>query len=1013
MLCGLYLGATNYYVSPTGNDLNNGLSQSTAWQTINRVNNQANGAGFWSGDTILFQRNGIYRGTGFINTNMAGLKNTRFGIKDYGIGNLPIISGSIQINGGWISIGSGVWKRPVPEYIPNDTYTGDGWVHYLYMNKKKQTMAQYPNGWFRNSSSVGNNVTSASTIVGNWVGATVVFRSSPSSFETRQIIAQAGNTIVVNNPLSEPLGNNDYGFFIKDKLEALDSVSEWYFDRSTKIMYFKPNGGVDPNTKDIEISVYASGLSFGWTGNIEPSYFISIENIKFVHQYGSSYVNTGHGASLVLTKDFSVKNCVFEDIGIVAIGGGNMVFTGNFINRAYANGISLFGDNVNISNNILKQCGVDDGEYRNEYWGGYYGIRTGGNNDIIQNNYIDTVGYIGILGGGNNSLIKENSIHHYCHLLEDGGGIAFDHCDGLTIESNIIGPGDRAYKNGGHIEPDTVAFPKGRTVGIYYGNTSIKNTISKNNTVFGSTWYGIYVDHTSYSQGNQILGNTLFDNHIGLTYSDWSSNGSYTYNGQTKNNILYSIRRDEPVFSLYIFRDSLTRFVNTSVGNYYMNPYNHSSLANNNFVSLYERINNSLGTWQDRRGYDLTGNEHPQYLSDYKTTSVNSILLNEDFDSGTNGNWWAGPIHGSGGLSYTFGTIINLSARLLYIGNGTPDWAYGGYQMIMSHNSTFNIVVGKTYRLTYDILGGLNSNNSNNGVITVDISAPGGSNINVTRNFQSTLIRDTLYFKAKYGGASRIQFINKLLFNQYYIDNIQLSDVNVTPNDPYYRHKLFYNDSLYIRTFHSPSYGCWSDVYGNILYPNEAFSLSRFTSRILFLVPEDQCIVPLPISLLSLEAIPYDLFVDLKWSTASEADNSYFVVQKSIDNENFYDIGRVAGQGNSSYISEYSFKDDKPKLGVNYYRLKQVDIDGVFTLSNVVTANYKNILIIVPNPANTYIDVYSKDGVYEISIFDVGGRILYNKTQNVEGKVRIDISNLVRGIYYIKIGNKSGLFTKI
>jgi hypothetical protein len=96
----------------------------------------------------------------------------------------------------------------------------------------------------------------------------------------------------------------------------------------------------------------------------------------------------------------------------------------------------------------------------------------------------------------------------------------------------------------------------------------------------------------------------------------------------------------------------------------------------------------------------------------------------------------------------------------------------------------------------------------------------------------------------------------------------------------------------------------------------------------------------LPIELLSFTATPSGKFVKTNWSTASETNNNYFTVERSLDAQTFEEVGRVKGAGNSSVTLDYAFTDEKPNTGISYYRLKQTDFDGKFTYSPIVPVNF-------------------------------------------------------------------------
>ena len=114
--------------------------------------------------------------------------------------------------------------------------------------------------------------------------------------------------------------------------------------------------------------------------------------------------------------------------------------------------------------------------------------------------------------------------------------------------------------------------------------------------------------------------------------------------------------------------------------------------------------------------------------------------------------------------------------------------------------------------------------------------------------------------------------------------------------------------------------------------------------------------ITLPIELLAFTAELKESNVRLEWITASEYDNDFFEIQHSLDGVEFTTVGEVEGAGYSEEILNYDFVHSLPTPGLNYYRLKQVDYDGDFEFTPVVTINYQpeNTVFdanIFPNPA--------------------------------------------------------------
>ncbi|QKG58226.1 T9SS type A sorting domain-containing protein [Hymenobacter sp. BRD128] len=112
---------------------------------------------------------------------------------------------------------------------------------------------------------------------------------------------------------------------------------------------------------------------------------------------------------------------------------------------------------------------------------------------------------------------------------------------------------------------------------------------------------------------------------------------------------------------------------------------------------------------------------------------------------------------------------------------------------------------------------------------------------------------------------------------------------------------------------------------------------------------------PLPVELVSFTAARQGTTVRTAWTTASEKNSAYFVVQRSADGHTFADVIRVAALGNSLSRHDYTALDASPLAGVSYYRLRQVDQNGTSAYSPVVTVRFDEqpaapALVVYPNP---------------------------------------------------------------
>jgi lysophospholipase L1-like esterase len=158
--------------------------------------------------------------------------------------------------------------------------------------------------------------------------------------------------------------------------------------------------------------------------------------------------------------------------------------------------------------------------------------------------------------------------------------------------------------------------------------------------------------------------------------------------------------------------------------------------------------------------------------------------------------------------------------------------------------------------------------------------------------------------------------------------------------------------------------------------------------------------------------------VDLNWETASESNNSHFVIERSADNRDFKAIGKVKGKGNSSTKTQYSFSDKKPSPGKNYYRLKQVDLDGKSSFSQVIEVMQRpaaHSIILYPVPATSVIHlkmVADKKETIAVSIFDRFGNVkgsFEKKLDKGENVMNFPVSNLPTGNYLMQIKGGSSI----
>lgn len=98
-------------------------------------------------------------------------------------------------------------------------------------------------------------------------------------------------------------------------------------------------------------------------------------------------------------------------------------------------------------------------------------------------------------------------------------------------------------------------------------------------------------------------------------------------------------------------------------------------------------------------------------------------------------------------------------------------------------------------------------------------------------------------------------------------------------------------------------------------------------------------LTPLPVEWLYAYAHPLQNYIEIKWATASEHNNDYFILEKANEHMQFSPITQVKGHGTINVLSEYKAVDTNPHP-VNLYRLKQIDYNGDYKYSQVFACNF-------------------------------------------------------------------------
>lgn len=174
--------------------------------------------------------------------------------------------------------------------------------------------------------------------------------------------------------------------------------------------------------------------------------------------------------------------------------------------------------------------------------------------------------------------------------------------------------------------------------------------------------------------------------------------------------------------------------------------------------------------------------------------------------------------------------------------------------------------------------------------------------------------------------------------------------------------------------------------------------------------------VTLPVSLKSFTAKAQKNAALLNWETASETDNSHFVIKRSTDGLNFTELNSIKAK--SANGANYQFIDKNPFNGINYYQLLQVDRDGKTTDLGIKNINFlfEDAIKVFPNPTTDKAEITFNAGNYNnAKLTDVNGKILQRMhIGKLQQRISVNLNNYTKGLYLLQLtGEKETSIKKI
>jgi len=402
-----------YVNATTGNDNNNGLSSSTPWKTLSKVNSYTT---FKAGDAILFRRGDTWYSTLTVTSSGSSTAPITYGA--YGTGEKPIITGFTTITG-WTNEGGGIYSKVVSTQSAPNMVTVDG---------VNTWMGRYPDtGWLTYESSgsgyIVDNQLSGSP---DWTGAEVVIKKEGYITDRSSITRHSGNTIYYDKSSTVgDEGNAGWGYFIENDIRTLTTLGEWYYDDNTNkfYMYF---GAITPTTKIVKVASLNNGVSSSQS-------YITFDNINIQ--------GFNVGFNLDNSNNAKVTNCeVGFTGGYGVVLGTNNLYDNLYLHDTNADGFSGSSDGFTLTNSIIENIGMIEGSGYG-YGGRGSAMDYWGSNALIQYNTFRNIGLVAVGQIGNDVTIDSNFFDNCCAKSFDCGAIYMNNNGGNTnrvVSNNII-----------------------------------------------------------------------------------------------------------------------------------------------------------------------------------------------------------------------------------------------------------------------------------------------------------------------------------------------------------------------------------------------------------------------------------------------------------------------------------------------------------------------------------------------------------------------------------------------
>ncbi len=449
-----YVDAVTYYLDATnGNDYNSGLSTSSPWKSLSKLNSEFSSGNIGGGDMILFRSGEVW--TGQISVRNVGSQSGNiisFGA--YGSGARPVINGAETVN-------PSSWNLFDKTNIPH--LTGVPWLFYtqvsfpvtqVFVDGNRMQLARHPNeGYFTYTSRdpvsgriISDDNTEYPFALSGTDGVKVVIKHLDWCLDMRDVTGfthTSSKSDFTYSPAElsfESVSSNANGFFIMNSLVQIDSPGEWYYDSNEGRLYLAALGWTENLlNRKVELSRYNYGIYVDGSCTVS----VNIENLELKNFVLDSIIVSNN-------RNFNMLNTKISNSGRAGIlfmddsqTDGYFTIKDSIIeNSAYSGLIIYSPKNITIYNNTIKNNGLAISQIQQTGCVVFNNILaeritpiSGSSNKIyiLNNNLLNSGGPSILIN--DEFVISSNYIDGFCSLIQDCGGIYYSGFDTFP-ESN-------------------------------------------------------------------------------------------------------------------------------------------------------------------------------------------------------------------------------------------------------------------------------------------------------------------------------------------------------------------------------------------------------------------------------------------------------------------------------------------------------------------------------------------------------------------------------------------------